>query len=81
MDNQPTVELSAEALASIGGRVDALNAALFGMLELSRSILELSAAINKNMTLRYVANLARSSDPKYIQAFEDERAQILKILR
>jgi hypothetical protein len=81
MDNQPNAELIAETLSATSGRVDALAAALFGILELSRSIPELSAAIQKNMALQYASRLAKSEDPQYIQAFEDERARMLNILR
>jgi hypothetical protein len=81
MDNQPNAELIAETLSATSGRVDALAAALFGILELSRSIPELSAAIQKNMALQYASRLAKSEDPQYIQACEDERARMLNILR
>ena len=81
MDNHLEAEMTAAVSAAISGKVDALAAALFGILELSRSIPELSAAIEKNMALRHAAHLAEPEDPMYIQGFENERAKILKILR
>lgn len=81
MDNQPNIELIAETLSATSGRVDALASTLFAILELSRSIPELSVAIQKHMALQYASRLAKSDNPQYIQAFEDERARILNILR
>lgn len=74
-------QLQAEILSTTHGKVDALAAAVFGILELSKSIPELSVAIKENLAVQYTNRLVESEDPQYIQAFEDTRAQLLKILR
>lgn len=74
-------ELIAESLSATTGRVDALAAAVFGVLELSKNIPELSLAIKEHLSVQYANRLANSENPQYIQAFEDTRAQLLKILR
>jgi hypothetical protein len=74
-------ELITDSLSATTGRVDALAAAVFGILELSRNIPELSIAIKENLAAQYATRLADSENPQYIQAFEDTRAQMLKILR
>lgn len=73
-------QLQAEILSATSGRVDALAAAVFGILELSKSIPELSVAIKENLAAQYTNRLVESEDPQYIQAFEDTRAQLLRIL-
>lgn len=71
----------ADILSATSGRVDALAAAVFGILELSKSIPELSTAIKEHLAAQYASRLVASEDPQYIQAFEDTRAQLLKILQ
>jgi len=71
----------AEIVSATSGRVDALAAAVFGILELSKSIPELSVAIKENLAAQYTNRLVESDDPRYIQAFEDMRTQLLKILQ
>lgn len=74
-------QTQADILSATSGRVDALAAAVFGILELSKSIPELSVAIKENLAEQYANRLVDSEDPRYIQAFVDTRAQLLKILR
>jgi hypothetical protein len=81
MNRQTNLELMAETFFATSGRVDALAAAVFGILELSRNIPELSMAIRENMALQYAKCPADSVDPRYNQAFEDTRAEILRVLR
>jgi hypothetical protein len=71
----------ADILSATAGKVDALAAAVFGILELSKSIPELSVAIKENLAEQYANRSVDSEDPQYIQAFVDTRAQLLKILR
>jgi hypothetical protein len=81
MNHQADQESIAETSSATSGRVDALAAAVFGILELSRNIPELSIAIRENMALQYARLAAGSEDPQYNQAFEDTRAEILRVLR
>jgi hypothetical protein len=74
-------QLQAEILSATSGRVDALAAAVFGILELSKSIPELSIAIKEKLAAQYANRLVGAEDPEYIQAFEETRAQLLKIIR
>lgn len=74
-------QTQADILSATSGRVDALAAAVFGILELSKSIPELSTAIKEHLAAQYENRLVDSEDPRYIQAFEDTRVQLLKILR
>lgn len=74
-------QTQADILSATSGRVDALAAAVFGILELSKSIPELAVAIKENLEEQYANRLVDSEDPRYIQAFVDTRAQLLKILR
>lgn len=74
-------QTQADILSATSGRVDALAAAVFGILELSKSIPELAVAIKENLEEKYANRLVDSEDPRYIQAFVDTRAQLLKILR
>ena len=81
MSAQNDPQLQADILSATSGRVDALAAAVFGILELSKSIPELSVAIKEHLALQYENRLVDSEDPRYIQAFLDTRAQLLKIIR
>jgi hypothetical protein len=74
-------ELIADSLSATTGRVDALAAAVFGILELSKSIPELSVAIKEHLAEQYANRLADSENPQYTQAFKDTREQLLKIIR
>ncbi len=70
-----------DILSATNGKVDALAAAVFGILERSKTIPELSTAIKEHLAAQYANRLADSEDPQYNQAFENTRAQLLKILR
>jgi hypothetical protein len=81
MNHQTNQELMAETFSATSGRVDALAAAVFGILELSRNIPELSVAIRENMALQYAKRPADSEDPQYNEAFENTLEEILRVLR
>jgi hypothetical protein len=81
MNSEADETLMSESLSSTLGRIDALTAAVFGILELSKNIPELSMAIKENMAEQSANRSPDSEDPQYIQAFQDTRDQILKVLR
>ena len=81
MNSEAGETLMSESLARTLGRIDALTAAVFGILELSKNIPELSMAIKENMAEQSANRMTDSDDPQYLQAFEDTRDQILKVLR
>jgi hypothetical protein len=69
--------LVANALLEEGGRVDALLAAVVGILQATRDNPEVAIAVQQNLEMHHGAPLARSRSPYYVEEFEATRDYLL----
>jgi hypothetical protein len=71
----------ANALLEEGGRVDALLAAVVGILQATRNNPEVAIAVQQNLAMHHGGALTRSRSPHYMQEYEATRDYLLSRLR
>jgi DNA-binding phage protein len=81
MTEPSDVTFVADALLEEGGRVDALLAAVVGILQATRNIPEVAIAVQQNLEMHHGAPLARSASPYYREKYESTRDYLLSRLR
>ena len=78
MTEQPDTAFFANALLEEGGRVDALLAAVVGILQATRNNPEIAIAVQQNLEMHHDAPLARSQSLYYVEEYEAMRDYLLQ---
>jgi hypothetical protein len=81
MDEPIDTAFVANALLEQGGRIDALLAAVVGILQATRNIPEVAIAVRQNLEMHHGAPLARSESRYYTDEYEETRDYLLSRIR
>jgi hypothetical protein len=80
MEINDELDLIEKTLASQGGRIDALVAAVAGMLQAAKGSPEVAKAVFAKLEQHHSDHLAKAVDANYLQSFELTRNYLLSMV-
>jgi hypothetical protein len=80
METRQEVDLLERTIASQGGKLDALIAAVEGMLQVSKGNPELAKAVSARLEQQHSEILSRPENSQYVQSFEVMRSYLLSMV-